>query len=45
METVRIYRLTGLRPRYRTQLRAAQMEAVQVLSRPIPITNSIGTRW
>ena len=27
METVRIYRLTGLRPRYRAWLRAAQMEA------------------
>jgi putative transposase len=30
METVRIYRLTGLRPRYRARLRAAQMEAAQV---------------
>ena len=30
METVRIYRLTGLRPRYRAQLYAAQMEAAQV---------------
>ena len=30
METVRIYRLIGLRPRYRARLRAAQMEAAQV---------------
>jgi putative transposase len=30
METVRIYRLTGLRLRYRARLRAAQMEAAQV---------------
>ena len=30
METVRIYRLTGLRQRYWARLRAAQMEAAQV---------------
>ena len=30
METVRIYRLTGLRPRYQARLRAAQMEAARV---------------
>jgi putative transposase len=30
METVRIYQLTGLRPRYRSRLRAAQLEAAQV---------------
>ena len=30
METVRIYRLTGLRPRYRARLRTAQMEAAKV---------------
>ncbi len=30
METVRIYSLTGLRPRCRARLRAAQMEAAQV---------------
>lgn len=30
METVRIYRLTSLRPRYRARLRAAQMEAAAV---------------
>ncbi len=30
METVRIYRLTGLRPRYQARLCAAQMEAAQV---------------
>ncbi len=30
METVRIYRLTGLRPRCRARLRAAQMEAAGV---------------
>jgi putative transposase len=30
METVRIYRLTDLRPGYRARLRAAQMEAAQV---------------
>ncbi|MGO8951459.1 MAG: transposase, partial [Ktedonobacterales bacterium] len=30
METVRIYRLTGLRPRYQARLRAAQREAAQV---------------
>ncbi len=30
METVRIYRLAGLRPRYRARLRDAQMEAAQV---------------
>ena len=31
METVRIYRLTGLRPRYRARLRAAQREAAKGL--------------
>jgi hypothetical protein len=30
METVRIYRLTNLRPRCRSQLYAAQKEAAQV---------------
>jgi hypothetical protein len=30
METVRIYRLTDLRPRYRARLRAAQREAAGV---------------
>jgi putative transposase len=32
METVRIYRLTGLRPSMQTRLRAARMEAAQVWS-------------
>jgi putative transposase len=30
VETVRIYRLTGLSPRYRSRVRAAQMEAARV---------------
>jgi putative transposase len=33
METVRIYRLTGLRPQYLARLRAAQMEAARVWMR------------
>ena len=48
METVRIYRLTGLRPRYRARLRAAQMEAAQVwmLCRDLHLTaRQSHTRW
>ena len=48
METVRIYRLTGLRPRYQAHLRAAQMEAARVwtLCRDLHLTaRTERTRW
>jgi putative transposase len=48
METVRIYRLTGLRPRYQARLRAAQMEAARVwtLCRDLHVAaRTVRTRW
>jgi putative transposase len=48
METVRIYRLIGLRPQYQARLRSAQMEAARVwtLCRDLHLTaRTARTRW
>jgi putative transposase len=48
METVRIYRLTGLRPRYQARLRAAHLEAARVwmLCRDVHLAaRQDRTRW